>query len=84
MKTNHVNQAHRPFVDVKYKNGVATTIVRDENGMLNCICGRGYGLVKTLQRHVLGCNESLTLSSPPSSAATGETVMSTPSTFKFK
>ena len=63
-KTNHVIQAHRPFVNVKYANGVTTTIVRDENGMLHCFCGRAYSLTKSLQRHIVGCDEGPTLSSP--------------------
>src|SRR5271170_5866580 len=49
--TFHVKRDHQLSVKVKFQNGDATELKKDEGGTFKCKCGKSFKLATSIRRH---------------------------------
>ena len=55
-KEIHIDRIHKQSKTIKYPGGIVRTVIRNEEGQVECVCGRSYDYFKSLERHAReGC-----------------------------
>ena len=56
----HVRHKHQSMVKVKFQMGRVAEVKKGADGIFKCVCGKGFKVPWSLQRHAKGCSGKLT------------------------